>query len=234
VALPVRDRPVDSSQNPAKRFRVLVVDDRAMPRIAARAMISEAIDFECVGEAASGTEALRLVPALAPDVILLDVEMPGTDGAETATRMLALHPHLTIVAWTVSDSSDDLLRMINAGCHGYVLKDMGPDELQRALRAAIRRESPVPRRMLPEVLERAARLVRPASQVEAALTEREVQTLHLIARGTPSKRIAVEMGIARSSVDTHLRNIYRKLGVNNRGEAVSVALRLGVITLSDL
>ena len=124
--------------------------------------------------------------------------------------------------------------MINAGCHGYVLKDVGPDELQRALRSAIRRESPVPRRMLPEVLERAARLVRPASQVEAALTEREVQTLHLIARGTPSKRIAVEMGIARSSVDTHLRNIYRKLGVNNRGEAVSVALRLGVITLSDL
>ena len=216
------------------KHRVLVVDDRAMPRIAARAMIAEAEDLEHVGEASSGEEAIRLVKALHPDVVLMDVEMPGMDGAATTGVLLEQRPDLTIVAWTVSDSSDDLLRMVNAGARGYVLKDVGPDELHRALRAAIRGESPIPRRMVPDVLARAARLVRQAPDIDSPLTEREIETLKLVARGVPSKRIATTMGIATSSVDTHLRNIYRKLGVNNRGEAVNAALRLGLINLSDL
>lgn len=217
-----------------RKHRVLVVDDRAMPRIAARAMIAEAADLEHIGEASSGAEAIRLVGQLHPDVILMDVEMPGMDGAATTAALLERQPRLTIVAWTVSDSSDDLLRMVNAGARGYILKDVGPDELHRALRAAIRGESPIPRRMVPEVLSRAARLVRPPTNTDATLTDREVETLKLVARGVPSKGIANAMGIARSSVDTHLRNIYRKLGVSNRGEAVNVGLKLGLINLTDL
>ncbi len=215
-------------------YRVLVVDDRAMPRIAAKAMLVGASDFVHVGEASSGEEAIAAIRALHPDIVLLDVEMPGWDGAETARRLLGLNPALTIIAWTVSDASDDLLRMIQSGCHGYVLKDVGPEELQRALRAAIRKESPVPRRMLPEVLLRAARQVVPVASAEATLTEREIQTLKLMAKGHPSKRMATAMGIARSSVNTHIRNIYRKLSVNSRAEAVNKALRLGLLSLSDL
>lgn len=215
-------------------YRVIVVDDRTMPRIAARAMISHATDMLWVGEAASGAEAIALVRKVRPAVVLLDVEMHPMDGAETAKRLLAEDSTLTIVAWTVSDQGDDLLRMVDAGCHGYVLKDVGPDELCRALRAAIRRESPVPRRMLPDVLKRAARTIPPQSELDTSLTNREIETLRFMVRGLPAKRMATEMGIARSSVETHVRNIYRKLRVSSRGEAISAALKHGLINLKEL
>lgn len=197
-------------------------------------MLGEAATLQYVGEASSAEEALDLLTSLRPEVVLLDVEMPGTDGAHTAVRLLERDPNLTIVAWTVSDQSDDLLRMVNAGCHGYVLKDVGPEELHRAISSAIRRESPVPRRMLPDVLRLAARQVPTSGQIDATLTDRETATLRLMVKGLPSKRMASELGIARSSVETHIRNLYRKLDVNSRSEAISTALKLGLISLSDL
>jgi len=217
-----------------KPLRVLVVDDRAMPRIAAKAMLTTTPEIIHVGEAASGTEALELAKALRPDLVLMDVEMAGMDGAETTRRILELLPTVKVLAWTVSDATDDLLRMIDAGCVGYVLKDVGPDELHRAIQAALRREAPVPRRMVPEVLRRASGHARYTSATASGLTEREIETLRLIARGMPTKAMASEMHISKASVDTHLRNVYRKLGVNNRGEAVSLALKAGLIGLSDL
>jgi DNA-binding NarL/FixJ family response regulator len=217
-----------------RRYRVLVVDDRTMPRIAAKAMLGNAPDLVHVAEAASGAEAIELVRGSNFDVVLMDVDMAQIDGAETTRRLLAMDPNLTILAWTVSDASEDLLRMIQAGCAGYVLKDVGPDELQRAIRAAIRDDSPVPRRMLPEILKAAAHQVASRGSTGVSLTEREHQALRLIAKGFPSKRIATEMGISRASVDTHLRNMYRKLGAGNRGEAVSRGLREGLLSISDL
>jgi DNA-binding NarL/FixJ family response regulator len=214
--------------------RVLVVDDRAMPRIAARAMLDAAADISHVGEAASGLEALEVATRVKPDLILMDVDMPGMNGPEAARRLLSTLPHVKILAWTVSDASDDLLRMIHAGCVGYVLKDVGPEELHRAIRAAIRNEVPVPRRMVPEVLRRAADQAPSKSDGNIALTEREQETLRWLAKGVPTKRIAAEMRISAASVDTHLRNVYRKLEVNNRGEALNAALKLGLIKLTDL
>ena len=218
------------------RYSVFVVDDRPLPRIAARAMLKETRSLVQIGEASSGSEAVSSVPPLRPDVVLMDVEMPGMDGPTTARRILELLPNTTVVAWTVSEAGDDLLRMVDAGCAGYVLKDMGPMELERAILAAIRREAPVPRRMLPEVLHKAARANRNIAEVhtDVHLTDREVETLRLIARGEPTKRIALEMGIAQSSVDTHLRNVYRKLEARNRGEAVNKGLKLGILSLPDL
>jgi len=165
----------------------------------------------------------------------MDVHMPGMDGPATTRALLSEHPDLTVVAWTVSEASDDLLRMMQAGCSGYVLKDAGPSELQRALLAAIRSESPVPRRMIPDVLRRVADQT-PLSQspTRVSLTSREMQVLRGLAKGFTSKRLARELGLKLPSVDSHLRNVYRKLEASNRGEAVSAALRLGLITLSDL
>ncbi len=211
-----------------------MVDDRPLPRIAAKAMLGDAPGLRYVGEASSGAEALRIVPALRPDIVLMDVEMTELDGAETTRQLLNRLPDLTVIAWTVSEASEDLLRMIDSGCAGYVLKDVGPLELQRAIAAAVRREAPVPRRMLPDVLRRAARVTPRVATHDVSLTEREVEALRLIAKGIPTKRMASEMGIARSSVDTHLRNVYRKLGARNRGEAVSAGLRMGLINLPDL
>jgi DNA-binding NarL/FixJ family response regulator len=222
--MPARSRP----------FRVMVVDDRNLPRIAARTMLSGATDLVHVGEAGSGDEAIGMLASLKPDVVLMDVDMSGMDGDEATRRILADHPEVTVVAWTVSDSSDDLLRMVRAGCSGYVLKEVGPEELHRAIRAAVRKDSPVPRRMLPDVLRRAAAQTPPRSHIDVKLTPRELQTLRLLAKGLPAKTMAQEMGISLASVDTHLRHLYRKLMVNNRGAAINTGLKLGVLVLADL
>lgn len=197
-------------------------------------MLSSAPNLKLVGEASSGGEALKAVAALKPDLILMDVHMPEMDGPATAKAVLSAHPETKVVAWTVSESSDDLLRMMQVGCSGYVLKDAGPGELQRALLSALRSESPVPRKMIPEVLRRVAETT-PLSQSNVVpLTSREMQILRGIAKGRTTKRLAADLGLAAPSIETHLHNIFRKLNATNRGEAVSTALKVGLITLADM
>lgn len=211
-----------------------MVDDSIVPRTAARAMLSSTQDLSFVGEAASGAEALRSAESLKPDIVLMDVHMPEMDGPTTARALIAKHPSMKIVAWTVSESGDDLVRMMQAGCSGYVLKDVGPSELNRALLAALRSEHPVPRRMIPDMLRRVAQSTPRSTARPVPLTSREMQILRAVAKGHTTKRVAKELGLAPPSVETHLRNIFKKLNANNRGEAVSAALRIGIITLSDL
>lgn len=214
--------------------RIVVIDDRQLARIAAKAILQDPPDFRWVGEASSADEAVTLVSRLKPDVVLLDVEMPGVDGAATARQLLAAVPDLVILAWTVSDSGDDLLRMFQAGCVGYALKESGPAELQTAIRVALRRETVVPRRMLGEVLRQAADHVPDPNAPRVSLTPTETLILKQVAKGFPSKQVAVQMGIAASSVETHIRNIYRKLGANNRAAAIGFALKRRLIKISDL
>ena len=197
-------------------------------------MLGSTSELKYAGEASSGAEALKLVERLKPDLVLMDVHMPVMDGPTTARELLAKHPAMKIVAWTVSESSDDLLRMVRAGCSGYVLKDVGPGELERALLAALRSESPVPRRMIPDVLRRVADAAPVSGEAGVNLTSREMQVLRGIAKGHTTKRLARDMGLAAPSVETHLRNIFKKLGAGNRGEAVSTALKVGLVTLGDL
>jgi DNA-binding NarL/FixJ family response regulator len=210
------------------------VDDSVVPRTAARAMIASIPDLRFVGEATSGHEALRSAVSLKPDLVLMDVHMPGMDGPAAALAILAKWPTTKIVAWTVSDSGEDLVRMMRAGCAGYVLKDAGPSELRRALLAAIRNESPVPRRMIPDVLRRIAELSPVEPMQSVRLTPRELQILKAVAKGHTTKRIAADLRIGDGSVETHLHNMFEKLGVSNRGEAVSAGLKQGVIRLADL
>jgi len=217
-----------------KVVRVLVVDDSIVPRTAARAMLASTVDLRHVGEASSGADALRAMEATRPDLVLMDVHMPDMDGPATAKALLARYPGTKIVAWTVSDSSDDLLRMMQAGCSGYVLKDAGPAELRRALLSALRSESPVPRRMIPDVLRRVAGSTALSTDAKVSLTSREMQILRGVAKGHTTKHLAHDLGLKTPSVETHLRNIFKKLGAGNRGEAVSSALKIGLITFSDL
>ncbi len=214
---------------------MLVVDDSVLPRAAARTMLGTATGLRLVGEASSGAEALQAMARFKPDLVLMDVHMPGMDGAATTTEIMAQYPYVKVIAWTVSESSDDLLRMMRAGCSGYVLKDVGPAELQRALWSAVRSESPVPRKMIPDVLRRVTEQT-PLSQntSRVALTSREMQILRGIAKGIPTKRLAQQLGLRAPSVETHLHNLFRKLNAANRGEAVSTALKVGLITLGDL
>src|SRR5260370_33293804 len=117
-------------------------------------MLGSATGLRLVGEASSGAEALMAMARVKADLVLMDVHMPGMDGAATTSEILAHHPRVKVIAWTVSESSDDLLRMMRAGCSGYVLKDVGPAEVQRALWSAVRSESPVPRNIVPDYLGR--------------------------------------------------------------------------------
>jgi DNA-binding NarL/FixJ family response regulator len=197
-------------------------------------MLAEATDMRLIGEAASGEEALKSMPILKPDLVLMDVHMPGMDGPLTTRTLLAQYPGTKVIAWTVSEASDDLLRMMQAGCAGYVLKDVGPSELQHALLAAMRSESPVPRKMIPDVLRRVAAQSSLSQPSSVNLTSREMQVLRGLARGWTTKRISREVGLAVPTVETHLGNLYRKLGVGNRGEAVSAALRANLISLADV
>lgn len=213
---------------------MFVVDDSVVPRTAARAMLAVSTDLRFIGDASGGSAAIPMIDRLKPDIVLMDVHMPDMDGPATAQSVLARHPAVKIVAWTVSESSDDLLRMMRAGCAGYLLKDAGPAELERALMAAIRSESPVPRRMIPEVIRRVAETPVSPSADAVALTPRELQVLRGIAKGHTTKRLAKDMELAVPSIETHLRNLFKKLAVSNRGEAVSLSLRLGLIRLSDL
>jgi len=213
---------------------VLVVDDSIVPRTAARAMLASASALRFVGEASRGADALAAVDSLQPDLVLMDVHMPEMDGPATAKAVLAKHPGTKIVAWTVSESSDDLLRMMQAGCVGYILKDVGPTELERALLAAMRSENPLPRRMIPGVLRRVVESTPVTSAARVSLTSREMQVLRGIAKGHTTKRLAKDLGLAEPSVETHLRNVFKKLSASNRGEAVSTAMKIGLITLADL
>lgn len=197
-------------------------------------MLSTASELRFVGEAVSGMEALDAIDKSRPDLVLMDVHMPFMDGPATAEAVLAKHPTVKIVAWTVSESSDDLVRMMRAGCAGYVLKDVGPSELERALLAALRSESPVPRRMIPAVLKRVTQSIPITATTSVTLTPRELDVLRGIAKGYTTKRLAKDLGLAVPSVETHLHNAFKKLHAGNRGEAVSAGLKAGLITLSDL
>ncbi|TMF01386.1 MAG: response regulator transcription factor [Chloroflexi bacterium] len=213
---------------------MLVVDDSVVPRAAAKSLLAAAHGLRFVGEAASAQEAFRQVVALKPDLVLMDVHMPDVDGPQATRELLARHPSVKVIAWTVSESSEDLLRMMQAGCSGYVLKEAGPAELQNALLAVARSQNPVPRRMIPEVLRRIGERTPLSQRTTVSLTSREMQILRGIAKGHTSKKLAQDSGLAVPSVETHLRNIFRKLDASNRGEAVSTALKLGLVTLADL
>src|SRR2546429_6945416 len=151
-------------------------------------MLGTASDLRLVGEASSGREAMSAVESLKPDLVLMDVHMPEMDGPTAAKALLAKYPQTKIIAWTVSESSDDLLRMMQAGCSGYILKDAGPAELRHALLAALRSESPVPRRMIPDVLRRVAETTPLSGGSKVTLTSREMQILRGAAKGHTTKR----------------------------------------------
>src|SRR3989449_10307823 len=193
-------RAIAKAASDRKEHRVLVVDDSVLPRAAARTMLGTATGLRLVGEASSGLEALQAMGRLKADLVLMDVHMSGMDGPAATKELLSQHPETKVIAWTVSESSDDLLRMMRAGCAGYVLKDAGPSELQRALWAAVRSESPVPRKMIPDVLKRVAERTPLSQAATVPLTSREMQVLRGLAKGLPTKRLAKELGLQESSI----------------------------------
>jgi DNA-binding NarL/FixJ family response regulator len=203
---------------------ILIVDDHPVVRFGLRGMLEAYEDLRVVGEAGSGDEAIVLASTTRPDVVLMDLRMPGTDGATATARIRQEHPGIRVLVLTTYEGDADILPAIEAGATGYLLKDTPIGTLTDAIRAAARGETV----LAPPV---AARLVThlqaPAGE---QLTPREVQVLGLVARGLSNSEIGRQLYIGEATVKTHLLRTFVKLGVNDRTAAVTVALSRGVLT----
>ena len=204
-------------------IRVLVVDDHPVVRAGIAGLLATEADLEVVGEAADGAEAVRRVAELTPDVVLMDLRMPVLDGAGATEAIRAAHPRVHVLVLTTYESDGDILRAVEAGATGYLLKDTPRDDLVAGVRAAARGETV----LAPSVARRLVHQVRggPAER----LTPREVEVLAGVARGLSNAGIGRELFIGEATVKTHLLRVFAKLGVDDRTRAVTVALERGLL-----
>lgn len=213
-------------------IRVLLADDHAVVRQGTRRFLEEAGDIEVVAEAEDGAEALRLIETHRPDVAVLDIRMPQVTGIEAAQQIKQRFPQVRVLILTAYDDDPYVFALLQAGADGYVLKTASGDELARAVRTVHQGGAA----LSPEIASKVVRQVvsrKPegaAEQVEP-LTGRELQVLHLAARGLTNRAIGHALKISHRTVQGHLASIYGKLGVNSRTEAVTEALRRGWIVI---
>jgi DNA-binding NarL/FixJ family response regulator len=206
-------------------IRILLVDDHQVVREGLRRMLEIEPDLKVVGEAADAKEVLAQVESLSPEVILMDIKMPGMDGIELTRQVKQKQPSCNIIMLTLYD--EYLPQAIEAGASGYLVKDIRRDELLRAIRAVHEGRSPI---SLSPSKDRLAELVASAeSQQPARLPERELAILHLIANGVTTKEIASQLFLSEATVKRSVRLILEKLGVRNRSEAVSEAYKRRLI-----
>ncbi|HQE93186.1 MAG TPA: response regulator transcription factor [Anaerolineae bacterium] len=206
-------------------IRVLIADDHLIVREGLRLILETAEGMELVGEAADGAEAVRLASQVQPDVVLMDLRMPGMDGLTAIERLRVTHPHIAVVILTTYNEDDLMVRGLKAGARGYLLKDTNREMLFHAIRAAARGEMLLKPEIVAKVLAHTAAPPAPARPLE--LTEREHEILEAIARGERSKEIADHLYITERTVKAHLTSIYNKLGVDSRAAAVAEAIQRG-------
>ena len=201
-------------------LRVMLVDDHALVRSAIRQAIT-APDVEVVGEASTAEEALALAPTLRPDVMLLDLDLPGMSGSHLVRELAPRLPQTKIVMLTVSTSRRDLLDAMRHGARGYLTKDLSPDALLRSIRGIRRGDLPMSRVFAAHVVDELARAARRGSGTtpDNGLSSREEEVLHLLADGLTDREIAENLQISPRTVETHVSNVLHKLGVRNRAEA---------------
>lgn len=215
------------------RARVLLADDHALFREGLAGILAAQPDLEVVGEARDGFEAVVKAQALQPDLVLMDVQMPGMDGLEATRQIRQARPETVIVMLTVRDDDDKLFTALKYGAQGYLLKDIRAADMLALLRGALRGEAALSPRMAGLVLDEFRRLSRQApseeQESEAALTRREQEVLELAARGASDKEIAEALVISLYTVKSHMRNILSKLHVSSRQEAARLARQRGLV-----
>jgi DNA-binding NarL/FixJ family response regulator len=209
---------------------VLLVDDHALFRDGIASLLA-AWGHDVVAHAANGEEALALVETQRPELVLLDVRMPVLGGVETARRIKAAHPEVSIVMLTVSEDEDDLFRAIEAGAQGYLLKDLEAPQLRIMLDAVQRGEAAMTAATAARILKR---FVHHGEKARSdALTDRELQVLRLVTTGLRNREIATRLEISENTVKYHLKNILEKLHAQTRAELVGRAMRDGLVRDSD-
>jgi DNA-binding NarL/FixJ family response regulator len=213
--------------------RVLVVDDHALTRAGVRAMLASDPDLELVGEATNGREAMALTQSLRPDLVLMDVRMPDTDGLEATRAIKASSPLTSVLILSMFEDVELLIEAVKAGAAGYVLKAATTRELRLAMAQALAGEFPIDRGLAREVLRRVAQET-PVPQQEPAeivvqLSPRELEVVALLARGYTNREIAETLVVTPSTIKIHVEHILSKLGVSDRTQAAVRAIELGLV-----
>jgi len=209
--------------------RVIVADDHSLFRDGITSLL-EAAGYEVIKQVGDGDKALEAVRERLPDLVLLDVNMPEKNGLETLVEIKKEFPNLLVVMLTVSDDDQDLFKAIQAGADGYLLKDLNSDEFLSMLQGLERGEAALNRKMVTKVMNGFQKLASQNSSSPEGLTEREIEVLHLMVDGLGNKKIAEKLFISENTVKYHIRNILQKLGVQNRTEAVGLAIRKGLLS----
>jgi DNA-binding NarL/FixJ family response regulator len=223
--------PLSATEERVETLRVLIVDDHDLFRTGLRNLLEEQ-GVQVAGEAASGSEAVRSVREIAPDVVVMDLNMPGMGGVEATRHIASIAPLTRVVVLTISDEDADVMDAILAGACGYLLKDSSIDELMAGIRAAWRGESLISPTIAAKVLQRVrATSAQPeiAEAIRSELSDREVEVLKLIANGKDNALIAAELHISPKTVKNHISNILMKLQIDNRIQAAVYAVRSGIV-----
>jgi DNA-binding NarL/FixJ family response regulator len=211
----------------ASPIKVLIVDDHPLIRQGLASVLNAEEDIVVVGEGADGLEAVAAAHRLRPDVILMDLQMPNMDGVDAIHEIKSALPDIGIITLTTFETDEFIFRAIEAGTRGYLLKDSPPEEIVRAIRIVSMGESLIEPRVASRLIDRLGR----KQSTTAPITEREVEVLRLMAKGSPNKEIAGLLLINESTVKTHVLHILEKLEVRGRTEAVVEAVRRGIINL---
>jgi len=212
-------------------IRLLLADDHPVVRDGLVAMLSTQSDLVVVGEAATGAEAVERAAALAPDVILLDLEMPGMDGVEALRQIRAARPEAPVIVFTAFDTDERIVSAVRAGAQGYLLKGAPRDELFKAIRVVSEGGSLLQPVVASKLLQHMSQQATERETSADSLTEREMEVLKLLAQGKTNKEIAAALVISERTVKFHVGSILSKLGAGNRTEAVTIAAQRGLVNL---
>ncbi len=217
-------------------IKILIVDDQSLFREALKTLLNASIEFEIVGDASNGEEALRMVLQHSPDVVLMDLRMPIMDGVEATRRILQMNKPTKVIVLTTFDDDENVFEALRAGAVGYLLKDVSSEKLYEAIKAANQGEYFLLPSITAKVVSEFSRISKPAAKHQDAflpdpLSPREIEIIRLVATGASNKEIAEKLVISEGTVKNHLSSILSKLSVRDRMQAVLKAKELGIITI---
>ncbi|HLF27627.1 MAG TPA: response regulator transcription factor [Anaerolineae bacterium] len=213
-------------------MRVLVADDHSLFRDGMISLL-EAAGFTVVGQAGDGRAAVEAARQLRPDLVLLDISMPGMTGLQALRQIKAESPDVQVVMLTVSDADSDLFEAVQSGARGYLLKSLNANEFLEALNGLKRGEAAITRKTAARLMDGFAALAQQPAQPAGVLTPREIELLQLVVDGLSNKAIAEKLSLSENTVKYHVKNILQKLGVQNRTEAATHAIRDGLLKSSS-
>jgi DNA-binding NarL/FixJ family response regulator len=218
------------TSNNAPTVRVLIADDQTLFRVGLARLLEEDSRVQIIGQAGDGAEAVKLVGTLKPDVVLMDLKMPNLDGIEATRQIVANHPGVKVLLLTTFEADNHVIQALKAGASGYILKDSKPDSIVSSLLAVMAGERVMASAVANRVLEMLTGTTTPKEFYDG-LTGREIEILKLLAGGMANKQIAYKLKISEKTVRNHVSNMYEKLNIYDRSQAVLYAVRKGLVEI---